>query len=46
MDYSTYYAEKRAGVYDDDDVDECVYCENDPCVCDSVYDDWKDREYS
>ena len=45
MDYSTYYAEKRAGVYDDD-IDKCVYCEADPCVCDEIYDDWMDREYS
>ena len=45
-DWSTYYAEKAAGVYDDDgpeyDVEVCTYCGTSPCVCDEPYELWRD----
>jgi hypothetical protein len=45
-DWSTYYAEKAAGVYDDDgpeyDVEVCAYCDTSPCVCDEPYELWRD----
>ena len=40
-------AEKRAGVYDDDEdgLDPCFYCDADPCQCDTIYDHYRDREF-
>lgn len=35
IDPRVYEAEKLAGVYDD--LDQCVYCDSDPCQCDSIY---------
>ena len=44
-DYSVYYAEKRAGVYDDhdDEQDECPTCDSAPCQCDAIYERYSDR---
>lgn len=43
-EYSVYAAEKRAGVYDDDECDYCgpsCYCEDE----DYIYDSWRDRDF-
>lgn len=45
MDYSTYDAERRAGVYDDDDDDRCDYCDATPCMCDTIFDRHRDRDH-
>jgi len=37
-------AEKRAGVYDNDD-DPCDYCDYDPCACDDLYERYRDWEF-
>lgn len=49
-DHSVYYAELRAGVYDDhdhdddhDEQDECRTCNLTPCQCDAIYDRYSDR---
>ena len=44
-DYSTYYAEKQAGVYDDDGLNPCCYCGHDPCNCDDIHDRHRDMEF-
>lgn len=38
-------AERRAGVYDDEDgLDPCFYCDTDPCQCDDIYDTYREME--
>ena len=46
-DWSTYEAEKRAGVYDDehDDGEWCGDCDGAPCACDDIYDRYREREF-
>lgn len=45
MDWSVYYAEVRAGVYDDDTGEACADCGHYPCACDDIYDSYRDREF-
>lgn len=44
-EYSRQAAERRAGVYDEDGLDPCIYCDADPCQCDAIYDTYRDREF-
>lgn len=43
-EYSRQAAERRAGVYDNDD-DPCDYCGSEPCQCDSIYERRRDWEF-
>lgn len=37
-------AERRAGVYDNDD-NPCDYCDYDPCACDDIYEHYREFDH-
>ena len=45
-EYSRQAAERRAGVYDDEDgLDPCFYCDTDPCQCDDIYEHYREFDH-